>query len=166
MLSNYGAGKDSWESLGQQGDKPVNSKGDQPWIFIRRTDAEALVLWPPDAKSWLIWKDPDAGKDWGQEEKETTEDEMVGRHHQFNGHEFAQSPGGSEGQGSLACCSPWGRKESDTAEGLNNSKKMVWKSGRAANGELIVSINHLLTAIHTPANSLFLLQIFAPLGQI
>ena len=77
MLSNYGAGKDSWESLGQQGDKPVNSKGDQPWIFIRRTDAEAPGLWPPDAKSWLIWKDPDAGKDWGQEEKGTTEDEMV-----------------------------------------------------------------------------------------
>ena len=165
MLSNYGAGKDSWESLGQQGDQPVNSKGDQPWIFIRRTDAEALVRWPPDAKSWLIWKDPDAGKDWGQEEKETPEDEMVGRHHQFNGHEFVQSPGGSEGQGSLACCSPWGRKESDTTEGLNNSKKMVWKSGRADNGELIVSINHLLTAIHTSANSLFLLQIFASLAK-
>ena len=78
------------ESLGLQGIKPVNSKGNQSWIFIRRNDAEAeaLILWPLDAKSWLIRKDPDAGRDWGQEEKGTTEDEMVGWHHRFNGHEF------------------------------------------------------------------------------
>ena len=94
--------------------KPVNSKGNKSWIFIGRTDAEAPVLRPPDAKSWLIGKDLDAGKYWGQEEKETTEDEMVGWHHQLDGHEFEQTPGDGEGQGSLACCSPWRHKESDT----------------------------------------------------
>ena len=94
--------------------KPVNTKGNQPWIFIGRTDAEtqALILWPPDVKSWLTGKDPDAGKDWRQE-KGMTEDEMVGWHHWLNGHEFEQTPGDSEGQGSLACCSPWGLQESD-----------------------------------------------------
>ena len=91
MLSNCGAGEDSWESLEQQGDQIVSSKGNQPLIFSRRTDAEAEAptLWPPGGKSWLIGKDPDAGKDWGQEEKEgMTEDEMVGWHHQLNGQEF------------------------------------------------------------------------------
>ena len=87
--------------------KPVNPKGNQPWIFIGRTDAEAPILWPPDAKSRLFGKDPDAGKDWKQEEKGVTEDEMVGWHQWLNGHEFEQTPGGSGGQGSLACCSPW-----------------------------------------------------------
>ena len=83
--------EDSWESLEQQGViKPVNPKGNQPWIFIGRTDTEAPILWPPNAKSWLTGKDPDAGKDWGQEEKGTTEDEMVGWHHWLNGHEFEQ----------------------------------------------------------------------------
>ena len=77
------------------------------------------ILWPPDAKSWLIWKDPDAGKDWRWEEKGTTEDEMVGWHHQLNGHEFEQALGVSDGQRSLACCSPWDCKESDTTEWLN-----------------------------------------------
>ena len=97
--------------------KPVNLKGNQPWIFIGRTDAEAEapILWPPDGKSPLTGKDADAGKDWKQEEKGTTEDEMVGWHHRLKGHEFEQVPGDSEGQGSLACCSPWGRKESDMA---------------------------------------------------
>ena len=101
--------------------KQVHPKGNQSWIFIGRTDAEAEapILWIPDAKSWLIWKDPDAGKDWRREEKGTTEDEMVGWHHQLNGHEFEQTLGDSEGQGSLACCSPWGRKESDMTEWLN-----------------------------------------------
>jgi len=89
--------------------KPVHPKGHQPWIFIGRIDAEAEapVLWPPDAKHQPTGKDPDAGKDWGQEEKEVTEDEMVGWHHWFNGHEFEQTLGDSEGQGSLACCSLW-----------------------------------------------------------
>ena len=94
--------------------KPVNPKGNQPWIFIRRTDAEAPILWPPDAKSRLIGKDPEDGKDWGQEQKEMTEDEMVRWHHWLNGHEFEQIPGDSEGQGSLVCCSSWSHKESDT----------------------------------------------------
>ena len=101
--------------------KPVNPKGDQSWIFIGRTDAEAEtpILWPPDAKNWLIWRDPDAGKDWGWEKEGTTEDEMVGWHHQLNGHEFEQALGVGDGQGSLACCSPWGHKESDRTEQLN-----------------------------------------------
>ena len=106
--------------------KPVNPKGNQPWIFIRRTDAEAEtpVFWPPDVKSWFIRKDPDAGKDWRQEEKGMTQDEMVGWHHQLNGHEFEQAPGDGEGQGILACCSPWGHKELDTTEQMNNKKAM------------------------------------------
>ena len=101
--------------------KSVHPKGKQSWIFIERTDAEAKtpILWPPDVKSWLIWNDPDARKDWRQEEKGTTEDEMVGWHHQLNRHEFEQAPGAGDGQGYLACCSPWGRKESDTTEQLN-----------------------------------------------
>ena len=99
--------------------KPVNPKGNQSWIFIGRTDAEAPVLWPPDGKNWLTGKDPDAGKDWKQEEKGMTEDEMVGWHHWLDGHEFEQAPGVGDGQGSLACCSPWGRKQLDTTEQLN-----------------------------------------------
>ena len=99
---------------------PGNPKGNQFWIFIGRADAEAPILWPPDAKNGLIWKDPDAGKDWRQEEKGTTEDKMVGQHHGLNGHEFEQALGEGERQGSLACCSPWGRKESDMTEQLNN----------------------------------------------
>ena len=101
--------------------KPVNPKGNQPWIFIGRADAEAEapVLWPPDVKNWLTGKYPDAGKDWGQEEKGMTEDEMVGWHHQLNGHEFEWTPGGGDGQGGLVCCSPWGHKELDTTERLN-----------------------------------------------
>ena len=91
--------------------KPVNPKGNQSWIFTGRTDAEAEtpILWPPDAKNWLR-KDPDAGKDWRQEEKGMTEDEMVGWHHQLNGYDSEETPGDSEGQGSLACCSPLDHK--------------------------------------------------------
>ena len=101
--------------------QPVHSKGDQSWVFFGRTDAEAVtpILWPPYNKNWLIGKDPDAGKDWRQEEKGMTEDEMVGWHHQLDGCEFEQAPGVGDGQGSLACCSPWGHKESDTTERLN-----------------------------------------------
>ena len=95
--------------------KPVNPKGNQSWIFIRRTDveAEAPIFWPPDVKSQIIGKDPDAGKDWRQKEKGVTDDEMVGWHHWLNGDEFEQAPGDDEGQGSLACCSSWGCKELD-----------------------------------------------------
>ena len=98
--------------------KPVNLKGNQPWIPIGRTDAEAetLILWPPDVKSRLIGKLPDAGKDWRHEEKGATEDKMVRCHHWLNGHEFEQTQGDSEGQGSLACCSPWDCKELDMTE--------------------------------------------------
>ena len=92
--------------------KPVHPKGNQSWIFIGRTDAEAEtpILWPPDVKSWLIGKDPDARKDWRPEEKGTTEDQMTGWHHWLSGHEFEQAPGVDDGQGSLTCCSSWGHK--------------------------------------------------------
>ena len=103
--------------------KPFDPKGNQPWIFIGRTDAEVPILWPPDAKSRLTGKDPYAGKDWGQEEKGVIEDKMVGWHHWLNGHEFEQTQGDSEGQGSLVCCSSWGRKKSDLTEWLNNNNK-------------------------------------------
>ena len=101
--------------------QPVYPKGNQSQIFIGRTDAEAEtpILWPPDAKNWLIWKDPDARKDWRREEKGTTEDEMVGWHHWFNGHEFEQAPGVGDGKGGLVCCSPWGHKELDMTKQLN-----------------------------------------------
>ena len=101
--------------------QPVHPKGNQSWIFIGRIDAEAEtpILWPPNAKNWLTGKNPDAGKVWRWEEKGPTEDEMVEWHHQLNGHEFEWIPGVVDGQGSLACCSPWGLKESDTTEQLN-----------------------------------------------
>ena len=90
--------------------QPVHSKGDQSWVFIGGTDVEAEtpILWPRDAKSWLLWKDPYAGQDWGQEEKVTTEDEVVGWHHRLDGHGFGWTPGVGDGQGGLTCCGPWG----------------------------------------------------------
>ena len=102
--------------------KPINPKGNQPWIFIGRTDAETEVpiLWPPDTKNWLIRVDPDAGKDW-RWEKRMAEDEMVGWHHRLSGHEFEQTLGVGEGQGSLVCWSPWGLKESYMIEQLSNN---------------------------------------------
>ena len=101
--------------------QPVKLKGNQSWIFIGRTDAEAEspILWPPDVKNWLIVKDPDAGKDWSQEVKGMTEDEMVRWHHQLYGHEYEQAPRVGNGQGSLASCSPWGHKKSDMTDWLN-----------------------------------------------
>ena len=108
-------------SLDSKEIRPVHPKGNQSWIFIGRTDAEAKtpIVWPPDVKDWLIWKDHNTGKDWRREEKGMPEDEMVGRHHRLNGHEFAQTLGVGDGQGGLVCCSPWGCKESDTTEWLN-----------------------------------------------
>ena len=100
-------------SLDSKKIKPVNPRGNQLWIFIGRTDAEAPILRPLDLKSWLIGKDPDSGKDWGQEERETTEDAMVGWYRRLNVHEFEQTLGDSEGQESLACWNPWGPKEPD-----------------------------------------------------
>ena len=110
VLLSYSVGQDSWEFLGVPEIKPVNPRGNQSWIFIGRTDAEAPILWPPDAKSQLIGKDPDTGKDWGREEKVATEDEVIRWHHRLNGHEFEQTLGDSEGQGSLMCCSPWSQR--------------------------------------------------------
>ena len=116
--------------------QPVHLKGDQSWVFIGRTEAETSfevsnetfieaetpILWPPDVKSWLVWKDPDAGQDWGQEEKGTTEDEMVGWHHRHDGHGFGWTLGVGDGQGGLACCGSWSRKESDTTEWLSGTE--------------------------------------------
>ena len=101
--------------------QPVHPKGNQSWIFIGRTDVEAEtpILWPPDVKSWLIWKDSDAGRDWGQEEKGTTEDEMVGWHHRFNGHGFGWTPGVGDGQGGLVCFGSWDHKELNMTEWLS-----------------------------------------------
>ena len=101
--------------------QPVHSEGDQPWVFFGKNDAKAetLVLWAPHAKSWLIRKHSDAGRDWGQEENGMTEDEMAGWHHQFDGCEFEWTLGVGDGQGGLACCNSWGHKESDMTEWLN-----------------------------------------------
>ena len=122
MLLNCGVGEDSWESLGSKEIKSAHPKGNQSWIFIGRTDAEAEIpiLWPPDVKNWLIGQDPDARKYWRQE-KGMTEDEMVGWHHWLDGHEFEQAPGVGDGQGSLVCCSPPGHKDLDTNERLNRT---------------------------------------------
>ena len=131
MLFNCGVGEDSWESLGLKEIQPVHPKGDQSWVFIGEIDAEAEtpILWPPDAKSWLTGKDPDAGRDWGQQEKGTTEDEMAGWHHQLNGHEFVWTQGIGDGQGGLVCCGSWGREVSDTSERLKWTEQPLlhWK---------------------------------------
>ena len=121
--------------------QPVHPRGNQSWIFIGRTDAQAEtpILWPPDAKNWLIGKDPDAGKDRRQEETGITEDEMVGWHHWLDGHESEQAPGVGEGQESLVYCSPWGRKELDMIEQLNwadisyTKVKRGWKACNTGN---------------------------------
>ena len=101
--------------------QPVHSKGDQSWVFFGRNDAKAEtpIIWPPHVKSWLIGKDPDAGRDWGQEKKGMTEDEMAGWHHWLDGREFEWTPGVGDGQGGLACCDSWGHGELDTTERLN-----------------------------------------------
>ena len=119
MLLNCGVGGDSWESLGLQ---------DQSWVFFGRNDPKAKtpVLWLPHVNSWLIGKDSDAGRDWGQEEKGTTEDEMAGWHHWLNERESEWTPGVGDGQGGLACCDSWGRKESDATEQLNWTE---WPNG-------------------------------------
>ena len=110
--------------------QPVHPKGNQSWIFNGRTDVEAEtpILWPPDVKNWLIWKDPDAGKEWRQEEKGTAEDEMVEWYHRLNGDEFQSTLGVGDGQGGLACCGPWGHKESDTTERLNWTRLWNWNN--------------------------------------
>ena len=130
MLLNCGIGEGSWESLALQEIKPVHPKINQSWIITGRTnsEAESSILWLSDAKSQLIRKDPDARKDWRQEEKGATVDEMVVWHHWLNALEFEHAPGDSEGQGSLVCCSPWGCKESDMTEWLNNNNYKVLRT--------------------------------------
>ena len=140
MLLNCGVGDDPWESpMNSRGLNPINHKGN--WIFIERTDskAEAAILWSPDAKRWLIGKDPDAGKDWGLEAKGVREDELLGWHHWLNGHELVQTPGKSEGQGILACCSLWGHKELDMTEQLNNIDMTDSKFSLQLNPALLAS---------------------------
>ena len=130
--------------------KQVNPKGNQSWIFIGRTDAEAEtpILWPPDAKNQLILKDPDAGKDWRQK-KGMPEDEMVGWHHRLNGHEFEQAPRVGDGQRGLACCSPWGRKELDMTEWLNWTElNWLWKLINHFYYCYYVTITHLTPLYH------------------
>ena len=121
---------------------PVPPKGDQSCLFTGRTDVEAEtpILWPPGMKSWLIGKDPDAGKDWRQEKKGTTEDEMAGLHHRLNGHGFGWAPGVGDGQGGLACCSSWGHKESDMTEQLN------WR--KQAGGRVLIVGSGVIVASH------------------
>ena len=122
MLLNCGVGEDSWESFYCKEIKPVNPKGDQPWVFIGRTDSEAEtpILWSSDGKSWLIRKDSDAGKDWRQE-KRMTEVEILGWHHQLITNSPEQAPEDGEEQGTLTCCSPWGCKESDMIAWVNSN---------------------------------------------
>ena len=125
----------------RRSNQSINPRRNQSWIFIGKTDPEAPILWPPDAKNWLIWKDPDAGKDWRQEEKGATEDEMVGWYHGLNGHEFEQTLGDGWRTGKPGCCSPWGRKEMDTSrtkvghkestDNNNNNLRFRWISTHA-----------------------------------
>ena len=140
MLLNCGVGEDSWESLDWKEIQPVHPKGDQPWVGRTDVKAETPILCPPHAKSWLIGKDPDAGRDWGQEEKGMTEDEMAGWHHRLYGHEFEWTPGVGDGQGGLACCDSWGHrvrhdwatelnwkcKVSTQGQGLTHSHNVYW----------------------------------------
>ena len=132
-------------SLDSKEIQQVHPKGNQSWVFIGRTDAEAetSILWPPDVKNWLTWKDPDAGNNWRWEEKGTTEDEMVGWHHRLNGHQFEQAPGVGDGQGRLVYCSTWDCKESDMTEQLNWTKGL-WEElsvGRCLKGSFFSGNN-------------------------
>ena len=133
MLLNCGVGKTLESPLDCKEIQLVHPKGYQSWVFFGRNDVEAEtpILWPPHVKSWLTGKDPDVGRDWGQEEKGTTEDETAGWHHWLDGREFEWTPGAGDGQGGLACCNSWGRKESDTTERLNwNESTISWYAER------------------------------------
>ena len=146
--------------------KPVNPKGNQPWIFIARTDAEAPILWPPDANSQLIRKDPNAGKDWGQKEKGATEDEMVRWHHQLNGHEFEQTPWDNAGQGSLACCSPRSHEELYVTEWLINNKSIFITCFINCFLKSIICHKDLLTSINIAEYDSFLTVALEYVGVI
>ena len=145
MHLNCAVGEDSWDPLDCKEIKPVHPKGNQSWIFTGRTDA--LIIWLPDVKNWLTGKDPDAGKDWRQKEKGTAEDEMVGWHHQHNGHEFEQAPGDSKRQGTLACCNPWGSQ--GVGRNLETEHHHQISSHRFTAGEeCCLSMNHTSNPIH------------------
>ena len=141
--------------------QPVHPKGDQSWVFTGRTDVEAEtpVLWPRDSKSWLMGKDPDAGKDWGQEDKGTTEDEMVGWHHRLNGHEFGEAPGVGDEQGGLACCGSWGHKESDTTDQLNGTELKGKRPPKVNPRRMTPKLFHMLS-LSLECLGLFLLLLF------
>ena len=145
--------------------QPVHPKRDQSWVFIGRTDAEVEtpILWPSDVKSWLIWKDPDAGKDWEQE-KVMTEDEMVGWHHQLNGHGFWWTPGVGDRQGGLACCGSWGHRESDMTEQLNWTELSFKSAFSLSSFPLIKSLFSYssLSAIRIVSSVYLRLLIFLP----
>ena len=135
--------------------QPVHPKGDESWVFIGKTDAKAEtpILWPPHGKSWLIGKDSDAGRDWGQDKKGTTEDEMAGWHHRLDGHEFEWTPGVGDGQGGLVSCDSWGRKESDMTERLNWTEapyKWLETSHKATCGPCShKAFNHMIQQMRT-----------------
>ena len=144
--------------------QPVHPKGDQSWVFIGRpyVEAETPILCPPDAKNWLIWKDPDAWKDWGQEKKGTTEDEMAGWHHRLDGCEFEWTPGDGDGQGLWACCDSWGCRESDMTELLNWCYTSRWISNRYTYVLSLLNFpptSHLSRLLQGPGLS-FLSQLF------
>ena len=131
--------------------QPVHSEGDQPWDFFGRSDAKAetLVLWPPHVKSWLTGKDFDAGRDWGQEEKGTTEDEMAGWHHGLDGSESEWTLGVGDGQGGLVCCDSWGRKDSETTERLNWTE-LNWGLRTLSKGLFIYCSSVTLSPLYLP----------------
>ena len=124
--------------------QPVHPKRNQSWMFIGGTDAEAEtpVLWPPHAKSWVTGKDSDAGRDWGQEEKEMTKDGVAGWHHRLDGQEFGWTLGVGDGQGGLTCCNSWGHKESDTTEWLNSTEKLLNTKKPQPHKSVILSHHH------------------------
>ena len=146
MLLNCGVGEDSWESLGLQGDPTSPFWRRSAWDFFGRNDAKAEtpVLWPPHVKSWLIGKDSDTGRDWGQEEKGTTEDEMAGWHHWLDGCESQWTLGVGHGQGGLACCDSWGHKESHTTEQLIWSDLKEWQSICSKRGNQLTALREYL----------------------
>ena len=146
--------------------QPVHSEGDQPWDFFGRNDAKAEipVLWPPYAKSWLIGKDSDSGRDWGLEEKGKTEDEMAGWHHRLNGHEFEWTLGDGDGQGGLVCWDSWGHKKSDTTERLNWPDVILFLQHQT----LLSPPNTCATGccFHFCSGSSFLLELFLPSSPV
>ena len=139
--------------------QPVHCKGDQSWVFIGMSDVEAEtpVLWPPHAKSWLIGKDSDSGRDWGQEEKGTTEDEMTGWHHWLYGRESEWTPGVDDGQRGLVCCDSWGRKESDTTERLNWTELILYWCFSFWLTSLCIIGSSFIHLIRTDSNVFFLM---------